>query len=94
MLSQAKAYETVYVELFTEMFDQGKLLFDCIVWYLLDRPLNLNLNTYNGESLVTRSGQPLSSWASHFERGHKMSSEENETETTSVAVFYVDFNPF
>ena len=71
MLSQAKAYETVYVQFFTEMFDQGKLLFDCIVWYLLDRPLNLNLNTYNGESLVTRSGQPLSSWASHFEKGTK-----------------------
>ena len=46
----------------------GKIKY-CIVWYLLDRPLNLNLNTYNGESLVTRSGQPLSSWASHFEKG-------------------------
>ena len=29
-----------------------------------------------------------------LKRGHKMSSEQNETETTSVAVFYVDFNPF
>ena len=77
MLSQAKAYETVYVQFFTEMFDQGKLLFDCIVWYLLDRPLNLNLNTYNGESLVTRSGQPgLSSCALHFELGAQHVSAE------------------